>query len=834
MNKAFEIYSITINWLSPDKIKNYKLSKCPIEVTQFLDGVYVFDISIYDKLDEEYYQIAVKSEKNVFINDNSLLFNIPNTDIWIIKGEWRISARNSKYHHCPSINTVGDINLKIDDSKILIRVAPNIENFDFQALKNDFNGELWDLITSNSSKVQTETSKIRYGDKVFRFAESKSIINFIHEFERIITNPKHELKATTHNTSIIKVRPVLSTYRNIARFGYDSLLPSKTSIPNYDIYENKFLCLMLYKISQIVIFNINYSEQQKRRLDNEIDNIEIKILQLEEEPTVNGEEILNEINNQKNFYKSWKQKWQQNKESVLAGCDNSNCRVNMVIEIRHKSDDYDYWVMKGSEFCLMSFPVNMDSIFEEQKSQKLRLIAYCYQSGSAGKFPKYEVNAIKEIELLSINYSSIIAKQEANYERLKTGNWLLSSILKHSEKKKLEKERENQIKTLRKRIDILKIQISNLSDFSTEINELSPALNRLLNHQFTVSISYRNLSHFKPSMTFLQNFHYRNALKYYQEVLNSEGIDISVFGFYEEILQYSIREIPQIYELWCLISIINSIESTYSLKSNKHDIKKLLKNIQPNNKKLEIYSEIGFSGNLPSRNIILHYQKKIEDKRPDFILEIRSNDRTICLVLDAKFKNYNYKLSASEEIRLLTEKYQIDSSHFVFSLHPCNDLFSNDKKTRLTNLGGEHIFSLQGDVELPFHKFGYIQVIPQNTDNLKKLIGMSLEYLLEYDHNAKQSDRSIDPEPDYEMICLSCGADNMTQTRNTRGNNRFSYVYNCNNPDCQHSVYIDYCWNCKTKLFKHGSFWDYHKTSVWSAFDIHCPCCGMTVADMPN
>ncbi len=109
---------------------------------------------------------------------------------------------------------------------------------------------------------------------------------------------------------------------------------------------------------------------------------------------------------------------------------------------------------------------------------------------------------------------------------------------------------------------------------------------------------------------------------------------------------------------------------------------------------------------------------------------------------------------------------------------------------------------------------------------------MAFEYLLESDHNAKQYDRSIDPSPYYDMICLSCGSGNFTVTKNDRGNNRLSYTYTCNNSDCQHIIYIDYCWNCKTKLFKHGSFWDYHKTSVWSIFDIHCPCSGMTVADM--
>ena len=41
---------------------------------------------------------------------------------------------------------------------------------------------------------------------------------------------------------------------------------------------------------------------------------------------------------------------------------------------------------------------------------------------------------------------------------------------------------------------------------------------------------------------------------------------------------------------------------------------------------------------------------------------------------------------------------------------------------------------------------------------------MSLEYLIESDHNAKQSNYTIDPDPRYEMICLGCGNDKITKT----------------------------------------------------------------------
>lgn len=829
--KSFELYQASIKWSTIDKIESVTLSKCPLEPTQLLDGKYIYDTVIYQKQEKDYLQLVVRSSSTVYLNKKEQLYNVENTDIWLIKGEWRISEVGAKYHYCPSINTIGDLFLSNTSDEIQIRIAPNFSDFDFGALKQDFDGELWDIITSNNSKTKTGSSSVTYGDKVFRFAESKSIIEFVKVFESISKNPKKELKATTTECSAKKVKPIPETYKKIALFGNTQTLPSKTTNPDVDIYENRFLCLMLYKINQIINYNIKYTSLQIYRLKNEIENIAKQINNLTVEPTVNGVDILNQINTQKEHYNKWLSKWKINKNKILSECDNSDCKVTMLIDVAFESDSYDYWVKKDGEYSLMSFPVAMDKILEEQKSQQLRVKAYCYRNGSAGRFPKYEVRAMESIELIKINYTSIIAKQESNYNKLKAHNWKLYSILNTTEKNKLIKERNNQIETLRKRIDRINIQIKNLYEFSGEVTLLSPKLRSLLSASFASKINFKRLVRFQPSMSYIQNPSYRKALKFYNEILNAEGIDIAIFGYYEEILQYSIREIPQVYELWCLVSIIKILEETFAIKAIPTDLKLLIGSIQPSLKKLEKHVKIDFTGNLNGREVVLHYQKKIGDKRPDFILEVSSGSRSINLVLDAKYKNYNYKLSASEEVRLLIDKYKINSNHFVFSLHPNNDLISEERSTKLTNLGGEHIFTLDGNVELPFHQFGYIKVKPLHRDNLKKLIGMAFEYLLESDHNAKQHDRSIDPSPDYDMICLSCGSENFTVAKKARGNNRFSYTYTCNNSECQHTIYIDYCWNCKTKLFKHGSYWDYHKTSVWSIFDIHCPCCGMTVAD---
>jgi len=328
----------------------------------------------------------------------------------------------------------------------------------------------------------------------------------------------------------------------------------------------------------------------------------------------------------------------------------------------------------------------------------------------------------------------------------------------------------------------------------------------------------------------------RNALRYYKDILKSEGIEIEVFDLYESVTTFGLREMPQVYELWCLVTQIKVLEESFHFEHEPKDLTALLKAIAPNKQTIADHSKIDFKNSLAGRRVTLHCQRSIaENKRPDFILEVSCNGRTINLILDSKFKNYNYKKSIVYETIDMTNKYG-GNENYVFILHPCKDGTFNNKKVSYTNHGGDKIYTGEGEgqqIKFPFHEYGYIELKPNFTDTLKKLLAMSFEYLLEPSRNAKQ-DRIIDPKPENEIFCISCGKENITMTPLHRGDNRHYYNCTCNETDCGHKIYIDYCWNCKTKLFKHGSYWDYHLESTWSIFDIRCPNCGMTVADRPQ
>ncbi len=856
----FEVLLISIDWESPNRVRTIVPSKKFLEASKIDGNKYEYDIVLYNKEDDLYFQFAVKTKHTPFLktndgnwNQNSRLYNIQD-DLWIIKGDWRTGQRGISYHHCPSINTIGKIEIGISENLIQIQqfvtvdINSNIDDFDFEQLKNDFEGELWNLITSNKSNVSADKIEIRYCDKIFLYAENHSIIEFIQSFDHIAKNPKRELSHTKEFRRIEKVIPIAETYRKLSTAGTTTILPSKAVLENHDIYENQFVCFMLHSIYLIVSKNIKCTSLQIERLKNEIAILNQKIAILQNtDPKVNQTEIQHEIKAQEEFYIEWKRKWEIRKNRFIANyLHEAQFFRNITIEIVYRTHNSAFWVklfnnQGGNEYCLFEFNSDCNDIFEEQKGQRVSMSAYYYQlqgrEGRAGNYNKYFIKALNNLTHISIIYESVIQKQKANALQLEAIGW--KKILTPNELS----EQKNQVQTLSKKIEKINYQIKNIGEFNEEQSKLQPLLEQRLKTPFFKKAKWKNFQGFKPSMTFIQNIAYRNALRYYKEILKSEGIDIAVFDLYENVTSFGLREMPQVYELWCLVTQIKVLEESFHFEHEPKDLTALLKTIDPKKQIIAKHSKIDFKNSLAGRRVTLHYQKSIaENKRPDFILEVTWNKQTVNLVLDSKFKNYNYKKSIVYETVDMTNKYG-DNKYYVFILHPCKDETFEDRNIKYTNYGGERIFYGEGEykeIKFPFHEYGYIELKPNFTDTLKKLIAMSFEYLLEPTRNAKQDNRDINPRPENQMFCINCGNDKFDiQEGSYRSGGKF-YKYSCiaedntQNKICGHEINISYCWNCKTKLFKHGSYWDYHLESTWSIFDIRCPNCGMTVADRPK
>ncbi|MFN5954531.1 MAG: nuclease domain-containing protein [Dolichospermum sp.] len=837
MMKDFEVLMISVEWESRDKYLSITKSARPLKPTIKPANIntYEYDIVLYTQEDGKYFQFCVKTPHTPFLKGSEgkyheSLFNLKD-DLWIIKREWEIGQRGIGYHHCPSINTIGQIEIGILDNFISIDINSNILDFDFEQLKNDFEGELWNLITSQKSKITSSRLELKYYDKIFRYSESKSIIDFLKAYDAIETKPKSELLTSKGIAKIEKVKPIAETYRKLVSIGGSArVLPSKTFIENYDIYENRYLCLMLNSIYKIVSNNINYTSKQLESLEFKINDKKAKIKVLNDpNPQVNQEEIIEEILLQEKKVQNMEEEWQNISRNMPFDSQQKFYTLSIYIKYKHKKSNSGFWCKTDkTPFCLINFPYACLNYLEEEQKYTFEFSFIKDRDIRVDKgktYPQFTITGIKKIEPYLIEVEKNILNQRLNNkQKLESNNWV--QILTQKDIK----ERENQVKTLENDIKKFEKQIKDLDEFVKEQQKLLPLIEQRIRKTFFKTIKWQNIQGFTSSMTFIQNISYRNALNSYKEILKSEGIDLEVFDLYEKATTYGMREIPQIYELWCLVSIIKTLKEPYGFQYKSQDIRTLLKVINPENNNLNNQVTINFTGNLNGRTITLYYQKTLpNNKRPDFILEISINDRKIYLVLDAKFKNYNYKKSLNYEIKNLNDKYS-DTDYYVFILHPCNDLTGEKKPVKMTNHGGDKIYFGEEEDQkptFPFHKYGYITHKPNFTDNLKKLIGMAFEYLLESNKNANNG-TTKDPKPTNDLFCLNCGS---TSVDLHPKQDAKKYTADCRT--CGHQTHINYCWNCSTKLFKHGYYWDYHKTSVWSSFDIHCPNCGMAFADKP-
>ncbi|MBK9635708.1 MAG: hypothetical protein IPO64_14795 [Bacteroidetes bacterium] len=599
----FEVLLISIDWESPNKVRTIIPSKKFLKASKIDGNKYEYDIVLYNKEDGSYFQFAIKTKHSPKIKEDGNwrdLYRIENTDYWINKGIWDKGSRGNYYHKCQSINTAGQISVGLRDNSnnpqyITIDINSNIEGFDFEQLKSDFEGELWSLITSKKSLVTIDKIEVKYGDRTIRFPENKLINDFLIEFDKIAKNPKRELSHTKELRRMEKVIPIAETYRKLSTAGTATLLPSKAVLENHDIYENRFVCFMLHMIYSIVSTNIKNTSKQIEKLKDDIKvlNQKITILQ-DQDPKVNPEKINDEILAQEEFLNEWKTKWENRKTRFVNNHNNTadsfNEFVFQISGVRYFDGSPTFWGNKlnGNDagWSALEFQTDPDELFEDGKETTVKFFAaYKKQAITVGgnQRNKFSVWAIQQgsFEYVSSFQDKIIQRQRVNYTTLQNNNWRQFSILSPSDRNKFIQERNNQVQTLSKKIDKINFQIKNISEFNEEQSELQPLLEQRLKTSFFKKIKWKNFQGFKPSMTFIQNITYRNALRYYKEILKSEGIDIAVFDLYENVKSFGLREMPQVYELWCLITQIKVLEESFHFEHEPKDLTALLKAIDP-------------------------------------------------------------------------------------------------------------------------------------------------------------------------------------------------------------------------------------------------------------
>ena len=312
------------------------------------------------------------------------------------------------------------------------------------------------------------------------------------------------------------------------------------------------------------------------------------------------------------------------------------------------------------------------------------------------------------------------------------------------------------------------------------------------------------LSTFNP-MIFAQNPRYAdfsNSLKRFEKTCLFS--DLSFFKeFYKSLSKITITNIPNFYERWCLVTLIDILVTRFSYQSKEPNWRKEFVKNCINNKHNIV---LNFTNSSFDQNYYLSiiYQGEIKSPqsgktfRPDF--QIDANSRI--WVADAKFRSYstNQELMSLCETLANTKSYDLDQNSPVFIFHSA-PFAGEETEANKSNIWRK--FCNYGTDKLS-GQYGHIFVTPQlkykaeSIDNLIRWLLMIFQY-------------------EDEAICPLCGE--LIKDTKCVSN---SIHYTCTK--CHFLSIKTQCFNCGSRIWKNSWRWSYNLYEE-TLTNVRCPFC---------
>ena len=800
----------------------------------------------------------------------------PNDGVWwIIASAWKTDKNR---YDTDAFNRIGIINIHIGEAKlVLTNEASNFSYEDLQKILDDFKIELWQLLIDKDSI--TSTSVTHNSNFCLSLNEDCSLIDkFLNGLDKLLKIPDKKLIEITEKVPKNKVKATKDTFIALVKNPLNKLLPSRGFIGSHDTVSNRYLHFCLNRViylmnvylkitdrhkyylqhvyAQAEIDKINYYKKgifslNKDVLDNQIDELQAKIKKLELQLCdsvigVPGSILKIKIN------KIW-------------GNTGGKKRFCVVDGLNIRGSRYKYTFLDLPDNWFLSLKENDFSDFEFTICANYQYDDYCSQNNTIGlKISFCDISSVT-ISSKTLNLLKKIKNPEINLnqEDLK---FIENEIRKSDANLKLLRKEYKEYLNKQKKIKSLLVKAKKISDRFNKMN---------------IGIQDR----FPQSIHFVADTRYRNLYSIYKEITTRRGgINDNIIYQMEQIEKIGVIKINEIYEYWCLISIIKVLVAKlkFSIKDNNW-IHKLIDIILSKGKNQHVFFkfEHEYEEYMPIR-INLHYQKELKSKkRPDFILQLKGENKNDAkyLVMDAKFRGNisNKQIEKDIETLFVTKNYSVEGQCPVFILHSSKTAMNNDRKKLISfsPLSWGRFCSYGGEKDLN-HMKGHILLIPLSTslDNLQRLIGCFLQqnsYLrsneeILIDSFMEQNSRWLPDDARYNrsfqkmnsyllkrrgllhnynnlqqnlrviveqakiiehrnIICISCGSHNIKKELKFTEADREKYILTCN--DCGLRSINTSCYNCsRKKLYKNGLWWTYHITVASQVSNIVCPSCG--------
>ncbi len=852
MTYPFEAKYISVNWADKTTVRSIEEARDSILIEAISKYEYKFEAVTYSKVDNYLYgQLAfhISDFDNSYIpafkNSSGKMINLmPVENIetgktwWIEDGKWK--KKNKKlYKDSPLCRHAGEATIIFGDISCQIQIHSLSFTYDeLELYLSDFRSDLWDLILKEDSYVSAD---VKTQDVKVATEELVEHINRFTKFvQKIIDNPKKELKESQSLQTADKVRPIPRTFMEIAAKGYSKLLTGRDYIESYDVAENQYIYAILANISILVDNLSKVSESRKERYEKNLLDYESRLKGFSDKIEIDKEVVSSNISDlEKKIEKREKRIFEivkSKNDYDIANTYQLN-KTTFTVTSPPKEDEYDnkcisMFVKSDLETNNYGVLLKFDkaifgTVFQHYGEYRIgAIVTSTARDQHDGKpFWIIEIKQTISLEVCFDKNTKALKRLKHEKQNLERSEWIRP--LTNQELREQEKERT----TIERAKDLLNVDSDRNSSIYKSLIPISSKLHKLKKQLANLKI--KNNTHFPGSMTFIQNPNYQGAHKLYKKVMDSSGLDNNLFDSLQETEKIGVLDIPAVYERWCLLQIIKILIEKFRFIPEQCWKQSLLQQVLTQKKDIVL----NFKNNISCREVCLSYEKELRNgKRPDFVLDVTSSFTGEKIkhrfVIDAKFYE---EIDISNVVnQLYNEKdYSEKNQNKVFILHPSTKAISKRKTPQdwsKHNYYGETVmFDDWCEDTSPDHDYGAIFLSPikrhgATLDDLQRLIGMFLQYGLEDNKDTYDEEKEeYNPILKEKLFCISCGSDEYqySEKRTPKGKKWWITCDHCS----LFSVY-SYCGSCKNRLIKNGQYWTYHATQALEPFNIKCPSCG--------
>jgi len=393
MEAIFEAKYISIKWYDKNTVLKIDEARLPISIEIENKTTYSLELQTYKRILKGLAgQIAFRlldTESTIepyFLdasNNKIPLLKIvdpkTNKTWWIEDSKW---SKQYKYRNFTLWNHPGDAKVIFGDIVCNINIIANSftkEQLDLYL--EDFRNDFWYLILQNNSLTQgdAKNKKIKLLDE----KSMDSIFKFIESSEKILLNPKKELREIQGLKDRKRVKPVARTFMEIATKGFSKNLTSRDTVESYNVAENRYIHYAIQQVYTIVFNILNASGHIKELYANKAVSDNERLNNFSDFKIIDKEVFENEILDLEQLIREEKQKLKEciNKQSIANGyiikleekLEDTNSKIQFWGKIKyfnekdwHNHGVNHWYILELDKEDLSSISVNQEYYIESE------------------------------------------------------------------------------------------------------------------------------------------------------------------------------------------------------------------------------------------------------------------------------------------------------------------------------------------------------------------------------------------------------------------------------------------------------------------------------------